>query len=182
MTVTINGLAPSTAQQRDFAAAMGLPVLLQTVTVGSAQQDIDFTGLDMDADKFYRIILIHKPNASEAQGISMYYNGDFNPANYEHQFTQGNNTSITGGRFSNAAVGLGGTPTSTNVGGLTDICLSKFAGATPAANSISSGVITASIYQKTIGHRWISTANVTSIKLRHDFNFGVGTVAKLYKV
>lgn len=153
----------------------------KTVTVSSAQQDIDFTGLDLDADVQYRIVLIHAANATDSQGIGLMYNGDTTAANYQHQYVQGSNTTVSAGRFSNAAIGLGGTPSGTNRTTQTNIVITKLSGKYPSAASTAVGVVGSDILHKGIAHQWLSTANVTSIKLRHDNLFGVGTVARLYK-
>lgn len=182
MAVTINGASPTTAQQREFAAAMGLPVLLQTVTVASAQQDIDFTGLDLDADGTYRVELNISPNAVEAQTSYMYFNGDTTAANYNIQFVQGNAGAVNAGAASDARIAWPAAPNNTANTGIAVITVGKVPGKKPHSQSQCTAVTADTLLNVMIAHRWSGTANVTSIKLRHSTLFGVGTVAKIYKV
>lgn len=183
MTTTIQGQgAPTTAQQRDFAAAMGLPVLLQTVTVGTAQQDIDFTSLDLDADRIYRIELSHIPNAGENQTVKAFYNSDFTDANYQNQFLSAAATTATALRQSTAFAAFGGIPTNANYCNLSTITITKTAGKIPMLMSVSGYINATDAALVTIAQRWSSSVNVTAIKLRHTTLFGVGTVAKIYKL
>lgn len=181
MAVTINGVAPTTAQQREFAAAMGLPVLLQTVVLGSNQQDIDFTGLDMDTDQMYEIRLMVSPSTTTNQETFCYYNGDLTAANYQNQFTLASTTTTTAGRASTAAAALGGAPSSTVHTIHAKIFISKTPAHTPILNSVN-GYDNGGAVVTSYSHRWGNSVNVTSIKLRHTSTFGAGTVAKLYKV
>lgn len=181
MAVTINGASPTTAQQREFAAAMGLPVLLQTVTVGTAQQDLDFTSLDLDADGTYRIELVVSPNSTGVQEVFCYYNGDLTAANYQSQYLVGAVSSTLAGRSTTATAAFGGSPTSTAFTSRSSLNVSKVAGKNPILTSLNSYDVTG-LAAGVFAHRWTGTANVTAIKLRHTSLFGVGTVAKIYKV
>lgn len=182
MAVTINGASPTTAQQREFAAAMGLPVLLQTVTVGTAQQDIDFTSLDLDADVTYRIELVLCPNAAESQTTRMFFNADTTVANYTWVQVQGNAGVVNGTASADAAIAFVAAPNSVNNTCVVSIVVGKIAGKRPASVSNCTAVSVDVLLIQNIAHRWSGTANVTSIKLRHSTLFGVGTVAKIYKV
>lgn len=182
MAVTINGVSPTTAQQREFAAAMGLPVLLQTVTVGTAQQDIDFTSLDLDADSNYQIFLAVKPNTTGDQTVYAYYNADTTNTNYQTQFLTTDNTTNTAGRASAPIFAFGNVTATTTQTLQANANFAKISGAVPICDSISADTIAGSIRFLRTAVKWNSTANVTSIKLRHTSNFGAGTVAKIYKV
>lgn len=182
MTVTINGAAPTTAQQRDFAAAMGLPVLLQTVTVASAQQDIDFTGLNLDVDASYQIDLSVVQNSAGVGDIFCYYNADLTAANYQNQTLVADSTSVASARASTARFAGGFTTSDTTDTLLVTGRITKYTGKKPSAATKSTSSTASGIVMVDVAHRWSGTSNVTSIKLRHTSNFGVGTVAKIYKV
>lgn len=183
MSVTINGVSPTTAQQREFAAAMGLPVLLQTVTVGSAQQDIDFTGLNLDSDVSYRVEVIMAINAASDQSVAVYYNADTTAANYQVQLLAGDGSSAFAELRNNTTGAIfGGAPSATTQTLVGSMTFAKVTGKTPGMISDFIYMNAANIRRSIVGHRWNSSANVTAIKLRHTSNFGVGTVAKIYKV
>lgn len=181
MAVTINGVSPTTAQQREFAAAMGLPVLLQTVTVASAQQDIDFTGLNLDADRIYRIEMTLVTNASEDQSVRVFYNTDFTDVNYQSQFILAGGATSSVARAATATA-LFGAVMSAGLVSVGYCLLSKIPGKAPSLVGTQSIFDNANIALITRSAKWNGTANVTSIKLRHTTLFGVGTVAKIYKV
>lgn len=181
MTVTVNGSPPTLAERIEFAQAMGLPVLLQSVTVATAQQDIDFTGLDLDADVSYRIELVVKPNSTGLQSVTMYYNADLTDANYQIQYEQAVNTTINGARAASPVAAFGGVAATLGQTTRSTVEISKISGAVPVFDSSSAYTETGNVMFIRVAGKWNSTANVTSIKLRHTSNFGVGTVARLFK-
>ncbi len=184
MTVTINGVSPTTAQQREFATAMGLPILLQTVTVATAQQDIDFTGLDLDADVQYRIELLHVPNASEIQSVKIFFNADTTEGNYRRQRVSGIALAASASSASDAFIIIGnGATADTNYTLQASISVSQVTGKYPVALGVFSNQAGTAFTNTGVSSvARVDTANVTSIKLRHTSNFGVGTVAKIYKI
>lgn len=181
MSVTINGVAPTTAQQREFAAAMGLPVLLQTITVSAAQQDIDFSSLSLDSDRSYKIELSLVPNSAADQLVFVYFNSDFTNANYQKQTMSGDGSTTSSQRVADSGCMGGGTPNSTNFTILSMANIVKVAGKMPVISTENSVYSAGSIARTQCAASWNGTANVTAIKLRHTSNFGVGTVAKIYR-
>lgn len=181
MTVTINGSSPSLAQKRDMSASFGMPVKIAEVVVGSAQQDIDFTGLDLDTDRVYIIELVMKPNATTDSTVYLYYNADTTAANYQVQYSSAIGASITTQFItSNAAIAFGNITANTAHTYTASLRISKIAGCTPMAHGNSEYTASGNPMHNILNHRWTGTANVTSMKLRHTSNFGAGTVARLY--
>jgi len=80
------------------------PNLIQeTEVTGAAVTSIDFTGLDINKDKSYRIEVEYL-NAGTAASLSLFYNNDTTVTNYYRQHTFGDGASTTSARVNNAIV------------------------------------------------------------------------------
>lgn len=159
---------------------------LAEVLVVSPTTDIDFTGLDLDADKFYRLEVVAVPDSTGSHFVSLFYNADYTATNYDRQQTNsvGSVVSASGGNdaiiyFTNSI------PDTTS-----DMCFSvdirkAATGRKASASSNGTGIHSTGVpFVETFGHRWSSTANVTGIKLRNSITngFGAGTLARLYRI
>jgi len=149
--------------------------------VTAARQDIDFTSLDLDASRQYRIELFVVPNAAENQTTLIFFNGDETEANYQRQFVQMENTSQSIFRSTGGVVLGGYIPSTTTRGIYAELKLMKVAGAYPVCKFSSNQWNSANLALRQGFLTWLNTANVTSIKLRHSTHFGAGTVARLYE-
>jgi hypothetical protein len=56
------------------------------LTIPSDAQYVDVTGLDLNSDKLYKILLICKNNSSNALYLRIYINGDYNYSNYRTSY------------------------------------------------------------------------------------------------
>lgn len=186
MSVTIDGVTPTLAQKRELALALGVPVLLHSVTLTATQQDIDFTGLNLVTDIAYRIDLVTVPGSLVDQGTRLFFNSDVTAANYStnYQFHDSVTTpfNYTSAREANSFVGIGWAPSTTSRGGQSVIEVRQVSGCFPTF--VANGMAWSSdrsMRINTAGAR-LNTEAVTSIKLRHASVFGVGTVARLFLV
>lgn len=158
------------------------------VIVSTAQTDIDFTGLSLDAAGIYRIELLLVPNATGDQAVAMYYNADTTAANYRRRrLTVFSTSSVTTAAASDANIStsVGGTNGATNQPHKLTVEIQKVAGAYPVAETRVVGWSgTGQLWSETLAHSRMNAADVTDIKLRHVVanGFGVGTRARLYKL
>lgn len=156
------------------------------VIVASAQPDIDFSGLDLDADAEYLLAVYAVQSAASVNhALQLFYNGDTTLANYQRQSVLVAHTSMTANRASDPYILYARNPSASvdNVLAGT-IRISKAAGRKPIAvvqgNSWSTSTAGLETYQG--AHVYSSTVNVIAIKLRHLVNFGVGTRVRLYRL
>lgn len=150
------------------------------VTVTSAQQDIDFTTLDLNTARFYQIELYVVPNVSGAQTVSYYFNSDTTNANYRRQLLIANGSTSFASRASDGAVLTTNAMPTTATSIYVTLKTAKYTGVRPSSTLVCQVQDTTEIMSMTGSHVWTNTTNVTDIKLRHSSNFGVGTIARLY--
>ena len=160
--------------------------LAEVVVTGSAVTDIDFSGLDLDADGIYQIEMFVKPGATGQHLVAMYYSGDTTNANYYSQL--GYFLSATPGAGASAApyIFFNNTLSNTTNPYSFTAKLMKISGEKPTAISIGQGVNTTTGFPffSSYAHRRDNTGNVISIKLRNTITngFGVGTIVRLYRL
>lgn len=162
--------------------------LIAEVMVAAARTDIDFTGLDLDADRTYQIQLLMVPSVTGNQNASIFFNGDTADANYRRRrLTSFATTSVTGVAGNDAVfvTGTGGSNGAVIQPQKTMLQISKVAGVYPMVDARSvgwSGV--GQLWIDSIGVSRMNAENVTSIKLRHNITngFGVGSFARLYRL
>lgn len=151
-------------------------------TVTTAVQDIDFTGLDLDADETYIIELSYVPASTGDKGIYLYFNNDLTATNYNAVLFYSDGASPSGFALNSAyafSVGAGSIYTAK-----AKFEIGKLAGHMPRTAVTATGRSAAGLRSMLNNHEWTGTGNVTDIKLRHAdaAGFAVGTRARLYKL
>ena len=193
--VDITGRADGDLLAWDAGASKWVPVAtsggggalekLADFTVTTAQRDIDFTGVDLDADAKYVVELAYVPVTTGDHTISLYYNADLTGTNYRATLFYSDGPSAVG--FSiNSAYAFSCGNSLTPKAAFAKFEIGKVVGHKPFASvavcgpAFSGGGVRSMLN----GHEWGNTANVTSIKLRHvnAGGFGIGTRARLYRL
>lgn len=158
---------------------------LAEVVVTTAQTDIDFSSLDLSADRFYVIKAFVVPGASGSHLVNLFYNGDTTDANYNSQFLYGLNGTAGASNATTATICFNNAMPDTSNPYSFDVNLSQFTGTKPCAESRCVGLhTTGAPFPHAYAQRRNNTANVTSIKLRNSITngFGVGTLVRLYRL
>lgn len=158
----------------------GALTYLGEVVVSTAQQDIDFSGLGLEAAGIYQIELVHVANATSAATISLYYNGDLTAGNYQSQYWSAFGSSTFQDRASNARIALDAGTVAVGAVLTSTIKISKLASRRPQALAETTGNDGSNIFTQRISHTRTNTADVTSIKLRSSGLFAIGSRARLY--
>ena len=186
-----SGLAATNVQDAIDEIATGgggggdLEKIGEVVVTGSAVTDIDFSSLNLDADRVYQMEVIVAPGATGAHIIAMYLSGDTTNGNYYSQLGYFLTTIAGGSGAANANIFLNNSLPNTSTTYSFTVKLMKVAGHNPTATSIGVAVHNdGAPFFSSYAYRHNSTANVTSIKLRNTIanGFGVGTVARLYRL
>jgi len=163
-------------------SASGALEKLVDFTVTTAQQDIDFSSLDLDADASYVIELAYVPAATGDKGIYLYFNADLTATNYNSTLFYSDGAAPSGFAFNNAYAFSSGAGSIYTASAKFEIA--KLAGHLPRSRISATGRSTAGLRSMLNNHEWNSTANVTAIKLRHADagGFAAGTRARLYRM
>lgn len=167
------------------AGGGGALELLDEVILGTAATDIDFTGLDLDADFNYIVKAFAVPAVSGGHVISMFLSGDTTVTNYNSQLLYGLGASAGAQGGNNALIHFNNAMPDTSNPFSFVIDLLKVAGSKPNAMCTGVGVHTdGAPFWGGVMHRRNNTANVTDIKLRNSITngFGVGTRIRLYRM
>lgn len=150
------------------------------VTLTAAATSIDFTGLDLDAAKAYKILLIaYNPTVTNTS-LGIYFSGDYVDANYYSQRTRATGTTVITANSNFPLIATYNTLRSV----LVEILIMRVSGKKPlywASCHDEEGTAIMSEYYS--GH-WVSALNVTSIRLHCYVALGldVGTKAILFKI
>ena len=105
-----------------------------TTVTGSAVTSISFSGLDLDTDGTYFIVINPLKTGSGAwSGISMYCNADTTATNYHNQRITAANTTLGGNRYNDANMCNFMDNECTTI----TVFLNKLSGQEPMANSFS---------------------------------------------
>jgi len=149
------------------------------VVTGATTQSIAFTGLNLDADGHYKLVL-HQVGSATSRQIYMYCNADTTGTNYNFKIINTDGTTVTTSGVNDAYLING----SSNTNDLLIVDIVKRAGQEARANGI--------YQQRDFGGvgvtcwEWTGTANVTTLTLTVGtagaYYYGVGSRAKLYKV
>lgn len=157
----------------------------QVLVSGSAVTDIDFSGVDLDADKSYRMEVYVVPGATGAHLLGLYYNSDTTATNYRSQLGYAFGTSASGAAYNNAEIHFNSAMPDTTNAYVVTIEIMKVSGSKPCATSRGISLHTdGTPFASYHAHRRDNTANVTDIKLRNSISggFGVGTLVRLYRM
>ena len=186
-----SGLAATNVQDAIDEIATGgggggdLEKIGEVVVTGSAVTDIDFSSLNLDADRVYQMEVIVAPGATGAHIIAMYLSGDTTNSNYYSQLGYFLASSAGAGASAAANIFFNNSLPDTSAAYSFTVKLMKVAGHKPTATSIGVAVHNdGAPFFSSYAYRHNSTANVTSIKLRNTITngFGVGTVVRLYRL
>jgi len=157
-------------------------LLAEHEVTGSAATNIDFTGLDLDKHKSYRVEIEHLNNGVATAIISIYANGDYTATNYHSQFLQGVGTTTGAARtnaseISSMSAANQLSRATINVGYMTG---RYFGAASQISRYIGSGV-------EVLGYVATKdaelTANLTSLRFSVGAagGFGIGTKIRIYR-
>lgn len=169
---------PTTLRGSDnFDSASQKPIAEYEVT-GSAVTSIDFTGLDINAHKSYRIEL-EAIDGATGSDISLYVNGDTTATNYYHQYIYANGASVSSGRANNPTVVaiISGTNSSSVINVL------RVNGYPHILSLINrSGSSTIELIQRTI-QKTGTVTNITQLTFTSNVanGIGVGTKVRIYR-
>jgi len=158
--------------------------IAQVIVTGSAVTDIDFAGLDLDADSLYQLEVYCVPGTTGGHVVGLYYNADTTAANYQTQLGYVVGGSSGGLLQSAASVFSTNTLAATTEPFSFTAKIMKAAGSKPNARASGVSIDTGGApYISEHAHRWNSTANVTALKLRNSISsgFGIGSFARLYR-
>ncbi len=86
------------------SAGTGLKLIATSEVTGSATSTIDFTGLDINTDKFYKIIFNYHNDLASAYGVAMFINADTTTTNYHTQEVHISSNTTASARANNANI------------------------------------------------------------------------------
>jgi hypothetical protein len=143
-------------------------VLLETVTLTSAQASVEFTDLNTKYGSTYQHLQIRMAaRCGAAANIKIQYNGD-TAGNYSFHYLEGNGSSVISGGGTSASSGdLGVAVAESNVfsGFIVDILDAFETTKNKTGRSFYGAATAGSKWMGIMSHNWRSTSAVTSIKL-----------------
>lgn len=175
-----DGTAANHAVSKGQADAAYAATLLSETTTNALLTSIEFTGLDINTHKGYRLEIAYVDGAATAHSAALYVNGLTTATDYYSQYIQASGTSVTTGRL-NSAQAFGATAGNRTFA-VIDIGLTPggfFFAHSEEARTVGSAV-------EGIGYkisRTASIANITSLTITAGVanGIGVGTTFKIFR-
>jgi hypothetical protein len=145
-------------------------------TAPSTASYVDVTGLDINSHRGYWIyIVLYNPTTINL-GLYMFVNGDYNTANYYHEYLLASGTSVTANRANAASI-------TGNYGGerwITTAFLTLAPGNYPYAWSLTARRPGPSIEFLSIAWAYIySVSNITSLRFQSSASGGIGAGTRI---
>ena len=153
--------------------------LVGSTTLGSSNQDISVSGLDIANDGMYMVVLNLKNSGATVGNVFPLFNGDTTSANYDSQVSFVSAASVSAGRANNprlmdiiaSSIAVGTFFMVRDVDGLTSIF----------GKGRDSGTTAIRMFDSVVG--WRTNANVTTLTIRHSTStFATGSYVKVYKI
>lgn len=169
------------------SGGVGMSFVASATVGGAAATTLTVSGLDLNADGRWFVMLTLKNATTSASNISLYYNSDTTAANYDRQSLTANSTSITGTRGNDAVVGaLDSNAASTGSGNLmTQMWISNDLDGRPIANAVSGRTGNSNILIQSFTHEWRTAGtNVTGITISSAVasSIAVGSKIEVWKM
>ena len=144
-------------------------------TAPSDTNAVDITGLDLDTDKYYKVLFaFYNPLGVNAY-YRMFYNNDLVVTNYYMQYILSNGGTITSGRVNDCFVGL--SPPGSGCSGMYNI--SRGPDGYPRSYGQEEYDVPSAVKQLNFSLIYSITGNVTSIHFRCPQGNGIGTGSKI---
>lgn len=154
--------------------------LVAEVVVDTDKSAVDITGLDLNTDGIYELVINIKNTTQVAGAYALYFNGDYTVSNYILQHLSADGTSLVGGRQDGAGMAFCAADGTTSVKAT---IIKDARGYGKFLSEESRGLPTAlSLINVTCSTKNV-VANITSLRLvvAYTNNIGAGSVIKIYK-
>jgi hypothetical protein len=158
-----------------------LKFIAEGVVAGAAVTTISFTGLNLDTDKMYFIVLNIKNAGAGNRVLSMYMNADTTATNYYVQWLDANGAGVASGRANDARI-MDVIASTDSVG---FIFMTKLASRIPRSICDAMVDVPASCQQLKYAHiRKTDTSNVTQIDftISSASQIDIGSRISIYRV
>jgi hypothetical protein len=165
----------SSQQKFEWKPTPTVNLLLSTIDVDSNTTYVEWTGLDINTHRRYRITAHIKEGSGVAGYYYIYFNGDTTNTNYYREQVSGDSTTVTGGRANDPMISYINASTRSLIEvtvGITDGYPCYLARVYRGSNTISP------ITDMISGNKTATVANMTSIRITAGQTNGIAAGSK----